>query len=401
MLASISMKILILTPWYPTKEERYGGVFVREYARAVQSRCQVTVLHCGLADQSLSSWWAITREWDKELVGDIPCYRALFRPSRVRGVSFLRRLASTNEAVSTLFRTHGRSDLIHAHLFTTGWAAILMGKWYGIPVAISEHYSGFLRSTLPYTKILQARWILGMADAVLPVSQALRRSLELHGIRATFHVVPNVVDTDLFAFQPPIPASDGTVRLLAVSSFFQHKGLSVLFRALTQVHWKGLPWRLDVVGDGPEAAQHHLLVGDLGLTTNVKFHGQMSKKDVAEMMHGADLFVQPSLFETFSVATAEALAAGLPVVVTKCGGPEEFVTERSGILVPTNDSTALADALSRMIDRLPSYDREAISREAQDRFSAARVGAMLCELYASLVEGGSRGHSLELQRQKL
>lgn len=50
------MNVLILTPWYPTKEHRYSGVFVREYATAVQKYCKVAVLHCGIVDQTINKW---------------------------------------------------------------------------------------------------------------------------------------------------------------------------------------------------------------------------------------------------------------------------------------------------------------------------------------------------------
>jgi glycosyltransferase involved in cell wall biosynthesis len=132
------------------------------------------------------------------------------------------------------------------------------------------------------------------------------------------------------------------------------------------------------------------MVKNLKLSNNVTFHGQMLKNQVAQMMQAADLFVLPSIVETFSVATAEALASGLPVLVTRCGGPEGFVTEHEGMIVAPGDAEDLADALTRMIKHLPTYDREAIAQEAKEQFGADSVGTTLYELYERLIKSHSQ-----------
>jgi len=257
-------------------------------------------------------------------------------------------------------------------------------KILGIPVVISEHFSGFARGVLSRRQIYEVRLIFRMADTVLPVSQALQKTLQEHKVKAAFQVVPNVINTDLFYYLPSQSPSNNTVRLLAVSSLVAHKGLTYLFQGLKRVSWKNRVWHLDVVGDGPEAEQHFQMVKELDLSCNVTFHGQMLKHEVAQMMRTADIFVLPSLFETFSVVTAEALASGLPVLVTRCGGPEGFVTARAGVVVAPGDAGAIADALTKMVERLPSYDRAAIARGAKERFGSESVGALLYGLYTKL-----------------
>jgi glycosyltransferase involved in cell wall biosynthesis len=107
-------------------------------------------------------------------------------------------------------------------------------------------------------------------------------------------------------------------------------------------------------------------------------------------MRNADLFVLPSLTETFSVATAEALCAGVPVLVTRCGGPEEFVDEQCGMLVSPGDVQALADGLNSMLNRLNTFDREAISRAAAAKFRHEAVGSKLNGVYHELIAARAR-----------
>ena len=117
----------------------------------------------------------------------------------------------------------------------------------------------------------------------------------------------------------------------------------------------------------------------------VTFRGARSKREVAQFMQQADLFVIPSLAETFSVPAVEALACGTPVLSTRCGGPEEFIVEDVGSLVPSGDANALFRGLDQMLDNLHLYSRQRISKFARERFSPDVVGAQLHAVYESLI----------------
>jgi glycosyltransferase involved in cell wall biosynthesis len=140
-------------------------------------------------------------------------------------------------------------------------------------------------------------------------------------------------------------------------------------------------WHLDIVGDGPARTDYERLKAELELGDKVIFHGAKAKQEVAEFVRQADLFVLPSLFETFSLATAEALAAGTPVLATRCGGPEEFITEDVGMLVPPGNASALCKGLDYMLDHLETFSSEHISSYARNRFSPQTVGDKVHRLY--------------------
>ena len=378
--------VLVLTPWYPTREYRYGGVFVQEYAKSVRSCWNVVVLHTAAAYRDIPGWWAAEKETDQGLTGGVPSYRPVLRRSRVRGFNRLRYWCSLHHTVRTIVAEHGPPELVHAHVYSAGTMALRIGRIYRIPVVISEHSSAFSRGLLSVSELARARSVFRRVDAVLPVSDALRDTLERLGVIARFQVVPNVVDTDLFKYRPHELMAGGRMRLLAVSSLVELKGLRVLFRALVSTPMLGRIWHLDVVGSGPEAIDHQRVVEDLGLAKDVTFHGQLNKEQIAAMMSTADLFILPSLFETFSVVTAEALASGVPVVATRCGGPEGYVTDRSGVLVLPGDAAVLSEGIARACDHLATFDRAAIADTARARFRPERVGSMIGDLYSSLLE---------------
>ena len=110
-----------------------------------------------------------------------------------------------------------------------------------------------------------------------------------------------------------------------------------------------------------------------------------AKKEVAEFMRLADFLVLPSLFETFSVVTAEALTSGIPVLATRCGGPEEFVTKDVGLLVPPGNTEALFNGLDYMLNNLERFNTEQISHYATEHFSPERVGEQLHRVYLECI----------------
>ena len=83
---------------------------------------------------------------------------------------------------------------------------------------------------------------------------------------------------------------------------------------------------------------------------------------------------------------AEAMACGRPVIATRCGGPEGFVNERNGLLVPVDDVEALTEAMRDMAEHVDRYDPTAIAAEAKAHFSAASVAGQLTALFARVVK---------------
>jgi len=86
----------------------------------------------------------------------------------------------------------------------------------------------------------------------------------------------------------------------------------------------------------------------------------------------------------------EALASGKPVVVTRCGGPEDFVTDETGMLVPVDDDQALADAIGKVCGNLGKYSPARISQFAAKRFGFDAVVSQLTEVYETVATQGKR-----------
>jgi glycosyltransferase involved in cell wall biosynthesis len=383
-----SPKVLFITSWYPTKEQPVEGVFVREHAKAVRFYNDVVVLHCSTKTPNLKGLWQIEQELDKRITKGIPTYRVWRRRLPIRIISYFNLIWSVQRGFHHIVSTGFSPDILHANIYEAGVPAVLIGKLYKIPVVITEHSTAFPRRLLSRVGILQAMFAFGLCDLVLPVSLSLQKAIQEYRIKAKFQVVPNVVDTTLFFPITDLAYKGNSKRLLFVGLLdsSHKKGVPYLLRALAKLWEKHNEWHLDIVGDGPARKEYEQLATDLGLKDKITFHGFRSKQEVAEFMRQADLFVLPSLFETFSVVAAEALTTGIPVLATHCGGPEEYITKDVGLIVPSGNTEALSKGLDYMLDHLEIFNPNKISSYAVERFSPNRVGKQLNKIYVECIE---------------
>lgn len=375
------LKILFITPWYPIAG-RPDGMFVQELAKAVQRKHEVAVLHHAGKDPTLHRVWRMVH--DQDVSANLPVYRFWYRASPLPNSSFFLFGAwSLLGAVRQLIQQGFQPDLLHVHEYPFAVPALLLRQRYGMPVVISEHSSTFLKRSLSRWQRRLARFAFRHADRVLPVSLALQTAIAHYGMAANFTVVPNVVDTTLFRPSPQkMPHVQKRLLFVGLLDPFHKKGIPQLFQALAQLPRRD--WRLDLVGDGPTRTEYEALAATLGIAEAVTFHGYQAKSQVAEFMQASDIFVLPSLVETFGVVLIEALASGLPVVATHTAGPSALISDEVGLLAPPGDAAALAAALNTMLDQYTHYVPQALAAYADRHFGYGPVGDKLDTIYRSL-----------------
>ncbi len=378
------LKVLFITNWYPTREEPVKAVWVREHAKAVRLYDDVLVLHCVGSDLNLKRLWRTEQETNERLREGIPTYRVWYRPSPIPKTSYFIYLWSIFRTFQHLVNEGFRPDIIHAHIYDAGGPAVLIGKLNRIPVVVTEHFSSFPRGLLSPLDVVKAWLAFRWAKRVLPVSSALQKAIEHYGIHAHFQVIPNVADTTLFFPPSPLRKDMNPKRILFVGQLAPVKGVSYLLQALSHLRQKRDDWHLDIVGDGDARMEYERLAVDLKLGDKVTFHGLKTRQEVADFMRSADLYVLSSLWENCSTSAAEALATGIPILATRCGGTEEFVIKDVGLLVPPGDAHTLCNGLDYMLDNLHLYSCKRISQYAIECFSPELVGAKLHAVYQSL-----------------
>jgi UDP-glucose:(heptosyl)LPS alpha-1,3-glucosyltransferase len=239
----------------------------------------------------------------------------------------------------------------------------------------------------------------GRARLLAGVSDGVSRELErfLPRTRGRVRTVQNGVDPVAFRpaerpeerAHPALGPPDGRLVALFVGSEWEGKGLRLAIEAVA----RSPRWRLVAVGRG-DTGRYETIAGELGAADRVRFAGPLV--DIAPVYRGADAFLLPTAYETFSLVTYEAAASGLPLLVPRVSGVEDLLVDGEGGWFVPRDAERIAERLDALADDPQLRERfGAASRAASMRFSWDAMVEAYVSLYEELASGApSAGHDV-------
>ena len=271
-----------------------------------------------------------------------------------------------------------RPDVVHFEWESAAVHWLPVFDAWNCPVVVSCHGGGV--NVHPHTggheHVVRAyRTLFRRAAAVHVVSEAIAKEAEAFGVtpERTWLIRP-AVDPDVFR-PGRAERQDSAFRVVAIGELIWRKGYDYALHAVRAVLDEGVPVRFDILGGEPPAGgampsdRPRILytIRDLGLEECVRLHGDVSSSEVRRYLRSADLLLHASVSEGIPVAVLEAMACGVPVVVTDAGGTREAVRDGvEGLVVPPRDPRALARAMTALW-----HDGEA--RERMGRAGVERV----------------------------
>lgn len=383
------MHILVLPSWYPSKLSPLRGVFIKEQVSVlVNSGVQVGVIYpefesVRLLSKKAFKWQRFCLSEGEENGANVMRWHGWYFPTLVRCNAWLFSWV-IKWLVSRYIKQYGRPDIIHAHCFMwAGIAATKIQKKHGIPVVITEHSSVFPRKLILQWQVKHILRSADICNEVIAVSPALGRAVKQLGYGQNIKVLPNVVDTGFFSL-PGKRRECNKFRLLAVAIFSKNKGIDILLQAFAGAFKGKREVILEIGGDGSERASLELLVKKLDIESQVIFLGMLDKKGVRDAMWRANTFVLSSFVETFGVVLIEAMSTGLPVIATRCGGPEGIVpADNFCQLIDVGDPPQMAQALKaqwKVANELLTVQKE-LNHYVNENYSPKVVAAQLKSLY--------------------
>lgn len=292
--------------------------------------------------------------------------------------------------ITDIFRSN-RIQVAHSHEFGMGVYGAIAARRTGSRHIITMHGGRYYAERRRRRSAL--RWAARRSAALVAVSEAtardLRTTLRLPNdeVRVVHNGIP-FREGDRSSLRNELDISANELLIVAVGNLYPVKGHAVLLRALGQLQRSGTiaraPWRLAIAGRGEEEQKLRVLAAEQGIADRVTLLG--FRKDVPDVLAAADVFVMPSLSEGLPLALVEAMAAGLPVVVSDVGGvPEVAVAGREAILVPPGDPARLADGLGTLLR--DSGARGAMGAAARERAVRDFSVSTMCEAYERLYRG--------------
>jgi glycosyltransferase involved in cell wall biosynthesis len=277
-----------------------------------------------------------------------------------------------------------------------GGVALALRRLTGLPYLVrvcGPDIPGFERRYGPLYPVLSPaiRAIWRGAAAVVAKCDGEADMIRAVDPRIRPELVPNGVD--LAAFEPAAIVDGGPLRVICVARLIERKGQQHMIEAARRLIAAGVALELELVGTGDAQGALEAQVAAAGIGAQVRFSGYVPREAIAQRYAAAHVFALPSYNEGMSVATLEALAAGLPVVVTRTGGTAELVDEGvNGLAFNWADVGALAAHLGRLAaDRGLARRMGAASRARAARFSWDAAAARYADMFAELVVRPLRG----------
>jgi N-acetyl-alpha-D-glucosaminyl L-malate synthase BshA len=236
------------------------------------------------------------------------------------------------------------------------------------------------------------RLAINKSDGVTAVSSYLKEeTIRMFSPRKEISVIPNFVDTSLFARSPnqavreQLGLGDEKI-IIHISNFRPVKCIGDILRV-----FEGIGRRIDatllLVGDGPERSDAEIWVREQGIADRVRFLGKLD--DIVPLLSIADLMLMPSNVESFGLAALEAMACGVPVVATDAGGFPEFIAQgEHGYLLPPGDIAGMTEK-SMLLLANPEHWAEcsaACVLQAK-RFETSLLVEQYEAYYRALIEG--------------
>lgn len=293
-----------------------------------------------------------------------------------------------------------RPDVVHAHFWMSGHAALRAAGPLGIPVAQTFHALGVVkrryqgdRDTSPPERIGIERDIVTRVDQI--VATCADEVFELMRIGAgsgRLTVIPCGVDLGLFRPDGPAELESPRVRrVVCVGRLVERKGMGNAISALAHVQGAELviaggPERARL-GEDPEARRLLAVAEAEGVADRVELRGRLGRDGVARLMRSADVLVSVPWYEPFGIVPVEAMACGVPVVASAVGGMiDTVVDDVTGVHVPPRDPERLADVLRALLDdpeRRTAYGRAGVER-ARRLYDWRRIAAATLDVYEQM-----------------
>lgn len=299
-------------------------------------------------------------------------------------------------------------EIYHAHhTIPTGFVAIIVSKFLRIPVVVTAHLMditthgadvGPLENIVDFESNFIFKHLitfsLNSANKIIAVSEDLAGRIRKMGINNNIMVLRNAVDISRFKPRKNVELrqeygiADDEILILFIGHLEPFKGVFELINAFNEVSKLHSKTKLMLVGEGQQKQEVHKEISRFHLDDSVIFTGKVSPETIEKYYQMADIFTLPSYTEGLPLVVIEAMACGLPVVVSTVGGIPELIEDNvNGYLIPPKNYEKLSEKLSSLVaDRkLRKKFGEKALKTVDDEFNINKKVEKLKDIYADLI----------------
>lgn len=282
----------------------------------------------------------------------------------------------TRFCIKNILSKEGEFDIIHGHYLRNIRIAT---KFTDTLIVGTEHWSELKRPKIRNSVKHDAAETYPQLDQLITVSYPMKDIIKRE-FDTDSEFVGCVIDS-VFDYVPKV--EDGVFRFIAVGSLFRIKGFDIAIKAFSKANFHN-DIHFHIIGEGAERPHLEQLIKSLNLTKQVFLEGRKSRGEIMEWMGKSSAYVLSSRSENFATACMEALSAGVPAIMTKCGGPEDFVDESNSILVSVDNVEEMAAGMKYMIEHIDRYDGKTISEDIKRKYSPQAIAEQLTSIYEKI-----------------
>ena len=272
-------------------------------------------------------------------------------------------------------------DLVHAQSLISGMPALISKKMLKIPYVVWGQGSDVY---LPNGLVkLTSKTVIKNADSAIALTENMKKVMQ-DIYNRDIAVVPNGIELGVNVEKPHVRILEETYkRILFVGRLHPVKGVRYLIQAMQLIHARRPETKLILVGDGEERDYLEDLTDHLGIRECVDFVGEVPHERIIDYLDHADVFVLPSLSESFGIVLLEAMACGLPIVATRVGGIPEIIEDGvNGYLVNPGAYQEMSERIQLLLRDEPSTaEMSRNNRQKATGYSWEQVVNKLEKLY--------------------
>lgn len=379
------MNVLFVTRGFPSKNDPMRGNYEAVQAKALAKK-GLTVAVFDISFRFITHFFE--KRMSRTLIDGVTVYHyvaitpfiSIFRNNYINSII-------SNYVRRKLFKRYvadfGIPDVMHAHILPYAAFYSFIKKEYGVPLVITEHWSKLFLQDKIDEQWLKLSWAYKLADQVICVSEAFKKSLyKDFGINCK--VIHNMVEDHYFRGEIS-KRGDGVFRFVSVGALINRKAFDILIEAFAKAGFDG-DVILDIIGEGEERFKLQDLINRKKLCASVNLLGLKTPFEISEIMKLSDCFVLSSRNETFGIVYIEAMAKGLPIIASRCGGPSDFVNKDNGLLVSIDAIDELSKALRNMVEHRKEYDSCKIRQYCYDNYSESVIADQIINVYQEVTK---------------
>lgn len=284
-------------------------------------------------------------------------------------------------------------DVLHIQWAKSLQDFMILKTVFNIPIVLSLRGSHINYSPIVSKKLAASyRKNFPQVDAFHAVSKAIAVEAEKYGaptdkIQVIYSMVPKLF---FDAYQPLKPKTKNNVKILSVGRSHWVKGYTYAIQAIAALKNQGHNVQYQIVGIDKPDEELLFLIAELGLEKNVSLKSKMPQTELIALMQTQDIMLLSSLEEGIANVVLEAMAIGLPVVSTDCGGMSEVVIHgETGFLVPVRDVNAMAQAIIDL-KNMPHHKLQAQTEKAhsliKEKFNTEKNVEQFLKFYLSVCD---------------